>query len=178
MSGALWPALEAQLAELDDRAVRELGELHPEPEGLPPAGSWIRAVQVDDDGHARPMTPWHVVKGWDAPIGCLSMRCRRAPRGTIVDALAEFLGEPLPGWWRRGRRRPRLLVEPGAPAEACKQCEIGLTRDAAAAEAQAAAEAETARQAAIKALLDDDALDDAELGRRLRLIWRAPTPNR
>ncbi len=171
---AFWPSIEDQLAELNDRAGRELERMTPPPDGLPPTGSWIRAMRVDDDARGTPATPWHYVAGWDGPIGCLSTRCRRRTGGTLSDALEHYLGTP-PRWWSRSRGRARLLVEPERPSQdACRQCDIGLARDAdRLAAADRAAELERLVEVLpnIRALAADQAIDDAERGRRLRGLW-------
>jgi hypothetical protein len=168
--------LEAQLGELNELATRQLEfneDLEPAPDGLPPAGSWIRAQRVDLDGVARPIGPWHLVTTWNASSGCLSVRCSRYRPGYVLrEAVSAYLGQSGP--WHRRDGRTRLLVAPGAPAEACRRCEAALARDAMAREA-AAAEAD--RQATLallprlEALAGDVSIDDAERGRRFRALW-------
>lgn len=169
-----WPSLEEQLADLNHTAAAVLERTHAAPDGLPPTGFWIRAMRVDRDARAIPATPWHVVAGWDGPIGTLSTRCRRRPGQAIHTALCDYLGE-VPWSRRRPWERHILVVEPQQPADdVCRQCTIGLERDAAA----VIAEQRAAEQAtlvgllpAIESIATDESLDDAERGRRLRALW-------
>jgi hypothetical protein len=168
-----WQELEDQLAELNELATQELEQGHPAPDGLPPKGSWIRAITVDDDGHPKRHTPWHYVVGWDGQIGCLSVRCRRRTSGMLAYAIRAHRGEPN-SRWDRPPSGTRLLMAPGAPAEACRQCELGLRRDAekaARAELQRDAEARLARLESIATLLADTAIPEAELGGLIRQLW-------
>lgn len=163
-------ALEDQLADLNDRASSLLTG-HPRPDGLPATGSWIRAVTVDDDLRAAPVTPWHYVVGWDGHLGVLSTRCRRRPGSNLSAAVAAHIGDKP--WWRRDRVRLELAaVRPRR--RACRQCDLGLARDAAAVTAAERA-ATTARylevMPAVEAIAVDQAIDDDERGRRLRDLW-------
>ncbi|MBA3235648.1 MAG: hypothetical protein H0T59_06620 [Chloroflexi bacterium] len=127
-----WPSIEDQLADLNRQATTVLDCSVPAPSGLPPTGSWIRAMKVDDDARGRPAGPWHSVAGWDGMMGSLSTRCRRRPGRAIAYALDRILGSPspwprLPSWERFG-----LLVGAERPSEdACQQCDVGPARDAA-----------------------------------------------
>lgn len=171
-NGSWRDVVDAQLAELNTRATATLDRMAPAPDGLPPAGSWIRVVKLNDDGQGKPVTPWHHVVGWDGPIGCLSTRCRR--RTSFSEALNHYLGLP-PRWYDRSRGRLRLLVRAERPADdACGQCTLGLERDAAAAaKAQRDAELEALHGLLprVRAIATDPALDDSERGRQLRLLW-------
>jgi hypothetical protein len=101
----------------------------PEPEGLPAAGSWIRAVRLDAGG-ALPLEAWHCVRGWDREFGCLSTRCRSRATWPQRMGLERHLGLPLPAWWLGPR--PALLLSPDLPRESvCGRCVRGLERDAA-----------------------------------------------
>jgi hypothetical protein len=174
--------LDDQLAALNRSAAMTLERLHPEPPGLPPPGSWIRVMRLDDDARAKPVTPWHYVIGWDAPIGCLSTRCRRRAGRDLNVALDRFRGvmPQLAGqqdWRYRQWERAALLVEPDRPADgACGTCVVGLERDAAAeVRARKAAELErlAVRLPELEAIASDGSIDDAERGRRLRELWAA-----
>jgi hypothetical protein len=161
--------VDEQLAELNERASAELEDLAPAPPGLPPAGSWIRAYQLDDDAIAHPRGPWHVAMPWD-PRGRrhFSVRCSTRPSSAISLALA------IPGYGRSPRTRG-LLVALDRPAEgACARCVAALERDV----AQGALDA---RRAELERILPvvlevgsiaiDPAIEDAERGRRLRELW-------
>lgn len=171
--------VEGQLTELNAQAASVLDRTTPAPPGLPPAGSWIRAVKVDDDARVKMATPWHHVEGWDALIGCLSTRCRRRPGDQIRYGLQHYLGQAERR--RLAWQRYQLLTSGTRPEEgACRQCDISLARDAARVE-RARLEVETAalvaRLPAIDAIATDPAIDDAERGRRLRELW-APDVSR
>lgn len=167
-----WESLEDQLVELNEIATRTLVAGEPEPDGLPPAGSWIRAYRMDVDLQAIPASPWHYVIGWDRHIGVLSTRCRRRPGWVVRAALGRYIRESG-DWWRR--ERLQLSVSHDEPGEdACRQCLAGLARDL---ECEAAAERERERAAflellpALQRIADDPALDDAACGREFRALW-------
>lgn len=174
---AFWPSLDDQLADLNERASTELdqGNRYPAPDGLPPVGSWIRAMKVDDDSRGTPAGPWHTVAGWDGRWGRLSTRCRGKPGKPISYGLDRLLGGRAtmarwPSW-----KRYALLVQPERPDEgACQQCDARLERDAAAV-VKAREDAERAALVellpAIGAIATDDSIDDADRGRRLRELW-------
>lgn len=166
---AYWPSLEGQLDELNEIATRTLDQGEPEPAGLPPVGSWIRAYRLDMDMQAKPASPWHLVTGWDRPIGVLSVRCRRRPGSAVTAAVARYIGES--SWWRDP---PYLSVSLDEPSEGvCRQCLLRIAQDA---KWEAAAAAER-KQAALLELLpelrrivDDAALDDDACGREVRAL--------
>jgi hypothetical protein len=174
MSADFWASIEDQLAELNEQATAVLDHTTPAPDGLPPRGSWIRAMKVDDDAHAKPASPWHYVAGWDSWVGCLSTRCCRCPRGNINSALAHYLGETSKYRHRRWDRLTLVIAAERPPEGACGQCDISLAREAARAVAAVEA-AEIERVAdllpAIRSIAGDSAIDDAERGRRLRDLW-------
>jgi hypothetical protein len=166
----------AQLGELNDSATATLDQGTPAPDGLPPTGSWIRVVKLDDDLLERPETPWHCVVGWDKPIGCLSIRCRRRPGRGISHAVSVHVGQPNGDyWWLRRRPGFRLRVEHDRPAgDVCRQCMIGLDRDVAregAAERAAELERLVGLLPSVQAIAIDPRIDDGERGRRLRELW-------
>lgn len=176
---AFWDSVDGQLADLNRQAAQALDDLVPEPEGLPPTGSWIRAYVLDDDAQAAPASPWHHVTGWQGRWGVLSTRCRGRPGQVISAAVRSHVGVPAT-WWNRGRRGDRYILDVSLerPADGvCRQCEIGLARDA-----EAIVAAERAREQAalvellpaVGAIATDAAIDDAERGRRLRGLWPAP----
>ncbi|HYK96142.1 MAG TPA: hypothetical protein VE011_09795 [Candidatus Dormibacteraeota bacterium] len=173
-----WRELEKQLAELNELAsdrLSDLQDLDPAPAGLPPAGSWIRAARTDLDGVTEPIGPWHLVTGWNGRSGSISLRCSHyRPGWALREAVSAYVGEPASGWPRRAGNRPRLLVAPGAPSEACRRCDSALERDAEAAaraEREREAKARLARLEAVARLVDDVAIPDAELGGRVRRLW-------
>ncbi len=168
-----WPSIDKDLAALNAKAAALLENIKPAPDGLPPSGSWIRAMQLDDDGRGKPASPWHYVVGWNGHIGTLSVRCRVRPSQAIQYAVAHQVGQA--SRFRRSWERQVLLIAPERPAEdVCRQCLTGLERDAAAVvAAQQAAELAVLVELlpAVGALVLDSSIDDAERGRRLRALW-------
>ncbi|CAN5190361.1 hypothetical protein BH24CHL7_BH24CHL7_06680 [soil metagenome] len=168
----LQATVESQLADLNAKATVTLRRGMAAPAGLPPAGSWIRAITVDDDARATPRTPWHSVVGWDIPLGCLSTRCRRRSGTAVSIGTSDYVGGGP-----NARRQYSLEVLPDRPSEgSCRQCDKGHERDAEAVKHEAA-EARLAVLLAvlpdIEAIATDPALKDAERGRRLRSVWPA-----
>lgn len=144
---------------------------HPAPDGLPPVGTWIRAVYLDDDARPQPETPWHWFAGWNGERGNFATRCcRQRPGSDLQAAMGRYLGEPA-----RWPTRSRLEVALNRPRRrACRKCVVGLERDQVR-QVEAARQARFAELAAalpaIEAIATDPGLDDAERGRRLREVW-------
>ena len=154
-------------------------ERSPTPDGLPPAGTWVRAVYLDDDARPEPVTPWHFFGGWNGQHGNVTTRCRRLHVGSDLEAaIGNYIGDPSP--WRSPRTR--LQVELDRPAAgACRKCTAGLERDATRAreaEHQARHDARVALLPVLEAIATDPAIDDAERGRRMREAWTPPAGRR
>lgn len=107
-----------QLAELNKRATRELGQ-YPEPVGCPATGTWVRAAYVDDDMQQRGVGAWHLVKGWRPTWGSLQLRCASRNR-TVNGALSR------PG----GPNQMGLTIVAEIPsADVCQRCVALYERD-------------------------------------------------
>jgi hypothetical protein len=174
MVAEFWPSIEEQLASLNRHAADVLQEHEPAPEGLPPAGSWIRALKVDDDLQATPASPWHLVAGWDSEFGHLMLRCRqRGPGDRLAWALENFLGAPLQN--RRRWQRFILAVEADLPAEGgCGACRRLVARDAEAPLIDQLRRRERELielMPTVRQIATDPHLEDVERGRRLRELF-------
>jgi len=103
-----------QLAELNDRATRELGK-YPEPDGCPAPGTWVRAVYFDDDMQQHAVGVWHLVTRWRPEWGHLQLRC--SSRNRTVNNALKGLAYNL----ARSVEVPR--------ADVCQVCRAGNERD-------------------------------------------------
>lgn len=170
----LWERVEADLDGILRSHGGDLDTAPGAPDGLPPVGTWIRAVYLDDDLKPKPETPWHWFAGWRVygrwetyMTRCRTMRPGRA----LDDALDRYIGQPS----AYSEPRRRLEVELRRPRRrVCRKCSVALERDESR-RAEAAAAGRLAELSAalptLEAIATDRTIDDAERGRRLRDAW-------
>jgi hypothetical protein len=103
-----------QLRDLNDYAAEILDATVPAPpDGMPPAGAWIRGIEIDRDFRVRPSSPWHQVSGgclthigrWES---CSSLAGRRRSCG-----VSSTTSTPTPPAAVAGRTNGRLRDRPG-----------------------------------------------------------------